>query len=72
MADHKQIERTIKLLRAVWKESPDLRLGQLIENAKTHGAGNAANLWAVDDDKLEAGLKELKRRQDRKRELRAR
>jgi uncharacterized protein YihD (DUF1040 family) len=57
MRDPNRIPRVLDLLEKVWKEVPDLRLGQLIENIARDMGWNDA--YYVEDDDLE---KELRKR----------
>ncbi len=55
MRDPNRIPRVLELLEKVWKEVPDLRLGQLIENiARDMGWDDA---YCVEDDDLEKELR---------------
>lgn len=48
MRDLERIDRICQKLNKVWKEIPDQRLGQLLEN---YIFGNdSQNLWIQDDD----------------------
>lgn len=57
MRDQNRIPKIIDLLEKVWKEVPDWRLGQLIENIARDIGWNDA--YYMEDDDLE---KELKKR----------
>jgi len=46
--DPKRIDPLMKRLMAVWKQNPELRLGQLIGNA----LNSNVDLYYVEDDKL--------------------
>lgn len=61
MRDPARIDRVLKKLRLLWQRYPDLRLGQLIQNAKSQageGSGNVP-LFTVEDDVMEVGLDNL-------------
>ena len=53
MRDPTRIDRILKLISEIWKEHPDLRLCQLIENS----LGSHCVYYKEDDD-LETKLKE--------------
>ncbi len=61
MRDPGRIEPMMALLREVWEASPDMRLGQLIENA--HSAAvlsqRGPSLFHTEDQLLELGLRSL-------------
>lgn len=52
MRDKKRIPKILKLIEKIWKDSPDLRLCQLIQNCF-----GGFDIYYVEDDKLEAALK---------------
>ena len=49
MRDPVRIDRIIELLREVWKQSPDLRLAQLIVNSLPPGEPCPRVFYAEDD-----------------------
>lgn len=51
MRDPKRIEPFLKTIEEIWKENPDLRFGQLIDNAI-----RAEYLYYIEDDKALAAL----------------
>lgn len=57
MRDPKRIDRMLALLRRVWTQNPDWRLGQLVSNS----APGLDPIFYVDDDKIEARMNELAR-----------
>lgn len=59
MRDTERIPRILKKLQVIWLEHPDLRLGQLIENASLSNSLEN-KLFYIEDDKLEEGLDALK------------
>jgi len=63
MRDPARIDRLLELIRARWKASPDLRLGQLLYGARTASKGDnyQGSLFYFEDDDLEMGLKKMLR-----------
>jgi hypothetical protein len=62
--DPVRIRRISALLTALWWQNPDMRLGQLIENARAFSQeGKAPEMWpdtfCIEDDLIETGLKAL-------------
>ena len=55
MRDPNRIPRVLDLLEKVWKEVPDWRLGQLIENIARDMGWNDA--YYVEDDDLQKELR---------------
>jgi hypothetical protein len=55
MRDPKRISNILALLSFVWRQYPDLRLGQLIDNA-LYNNGVPIDLFYVEDDDLESAL----------------
>lgn len=41
MRDPNRIPRILEMLEIVWRESPDLRLGQLLSNIRKEDTGNS-------------------------------
>jgi len=64
MRDPDRIPRVIKKLQEVWEKFPDLRLGQLVDNARMCSQHNYVDVFSIEDDAIEEGLefidKELK------------
>lgn len=59
MRDKARIDRMLQLVRLVWEQSPDLRLGQLLSNAAhSDDSRIRENLFTVEDSVIETGLKE--------------
>lgn len=56
MRDPKRIPVLLEKLRTIWEAYPDLRLGQIVENAKSASKGNKIDTFSVEDDLLEEGL----------------
>lgn len=54
MRDPAKIDKMINIIRAVWKESPDLRLGQLIMNISPGGQ----DIFYLEDDRLLDAMKD--------------
>jgi hypothetical protein len=63
MRDPQRIQRLLQLIRRIWEESPDIRLGQLLANASI---GLENNIFNYEDDKLEADLRDFIHRYCRK------
>lgn len=49
MRDPARIDRILEKLRAYWKKYPDMRLGQIVENATPEGE----DVFNVEDDVVE-------------------
>jgi len=58
MRDPARIPRMLEKLRIIWEDSPDLRLGQLIENARL-SSSTKGDTFNIEDDGLENGLDAL-------------
>jgi uncharacterized protein YihD (DUF1040 family) len=56
MRDPNRIPRILEKLRLLWEKSPDLRLGQLVENAKLASNGHQIDTFSVEDDLIEQGM----------------
>jgi uncharacterized protein YihD (DUF1040 family) len=56
MRDPNRIPVILEAIRTYWEKYPDLRLGQLIDNASYH---SIADLFYVEDDVLLLALKEM-------------
>jgi len=54
MRDHARIDRMIELLRTIWHESSDLRLGQLVTHLLE--SKDSREIWAVEEDMAELSL----------------
>lgn len=60
MRDPNRIPRILSLLTAIWRDTPDLRLGQIVENARSLAAPlSKADTFYVEDDIIEEGLRKL-------------
>ena len=63
MRDPKRIADVLKVLEKVWREEPDLRLGQIIVNAtKARSSGRqivCPEIFYIEDDNLLSGIEEL-------------
>lgn len=61
MRDPERIEPMLALVAEVWRKYPDLRLGQLIDDAAVlaSGAGDAVSVFSIEDDVLANGLRRL-------------
>src|SRR4029077_5663914 len=55
MRDPARIDRIIGLLRDIWLESPDMRLGQLVTNLLE--SKDSREIWTVEDDAAERKLR---------------
>ena len=53
MRDPSRIDRVLALVGKLWKQSPDLRLGQLLMNLTTQ----SEDLYYLEDDDLEQRLR---------------
>lgn len=58
MRDPARIEAMLSLLRQVWEQSPDLRLGQLLLSA-VRPEQPCPEIFHIGDDRLAEGLREL-------------
>ncbi len=61
MRDLERISKVLKLVEAVWRRSPDMRLGQLLVVAAAyHNRGEVGrDLFGIKDEELVAGLERL-------------
>lgn len=59
MRDAKRIERILNLLRNVWYNFPDWRLGQLLSNIAAADGYPVKDLFYFDDDRLERVLRKM-------------
>ncbi|WP_407290773.1 hypothetical protein [Stutzerimonas zhaodongensis] len=57
MRDPERIDEMLELIREVWQDNPDLRLGQLIMNAAHMREPTAENIFYIEDASLEKGLR---------------
>lgn len=57
MRDPARIDRMLEVLREVWNKHPDLRLGQIVEVARSNGGLDRTSTFYVEDDALEEGLR---------------
>jgi hypothetical protein len=63
MRDPARIEALLSLLRQVWEQSPDLRLGQLLLSA-VRPEQPCPEIFHIEYDRLAEGLRELWARLD--------
>ncbi len=64
MRDPARIDRILNMLKRYWKTYPDLRLGQIVENAAHAGrepGGGQSDTFNVEDEVVERGLAKLER-----------
>lgn len=59
MRDANRIPGILDKLKRLWELHPDLRLGQLVENAKMASNGRHIDTFSVEDDFVEQGLDTL-------------
>ena len=57
MRDPKRIDRITDLLRKRWKQSPDLRLCQLLAIVASNAGWHEANLFHIEDIEVESVLR---------------
>ena len=50
MRDSNRIDEILDYLRQQWKKNPDLRLGQIIENAVGTKGGEHQCIFGIEDD----------------------
>lgn len=62
MRDPERINEILELLGKVWRESPDLRLGQLIVNAARERDPEIVDVFSIEDGSLRKGLVRLGQR----------
>ena len=62
MRDPARIDVILAKLAEVWRAHPDLRLGQLVENARRM-SGSRADVFSVEDDVMFKGLEVWGRRE---------
>lgn len=55
MRDPIRIQRILNKLAAAWQHSPDLRLGQLVENV-IRPVTHPDMMWGMEDDEIESLL----------------
>ena len=60
MRDINRIEPILELVRELWTACPDLRLGQLIQNAAVISGWKTNDVFYIEDDQLANGIKALK------------
>lgn len=58
MRDPQRIDRILGMLREAWYANPDQRLGQLVFNIVNEEPGRIHDIFYVEDDDLEATLRE--------------
>ena len=56
MRDPARIDEMLEILREVWLQEPDLRLGQLIFNAARMREPGLQDIYSVEDSTLRIGL----------------
>ena len=56
MRDPKRIPQILQKLEVIWKKYPDMRLGQLVENAKLQSPSPNIDTFYLEDDDLKVGL----------------
>jgi hypothetical protein len=56
MRDPDRIENILECIRVVWRQDPDLRLGQLILNSIRAEAPPYPSLYYLEDDKLKEAI----------------
>ena len=59
MRDINRIEPILELVRELWTACPDLRLGQLIQNAAVISGWKTNDVFYIEDDQLANGIKKL-------------
>ncbi len=57
MRDPERIEEMLQLLKDVWLQSPDLRLGQLVFNAARMRDSKINDVYSIEDEALQEGLR---------------
>ena len=55
MRDPARIDRILTKLGEVWRKSPDLRLGQLVDNLRIQ-APTSFQCFSFEDDRIEAAI----------------
>ena len=60
MRDINRIDPILELVRELWTACPDLRLGQLIQNAAVISGWKTNDVFYIEDDQLANGIKALK------------
>jgi len=58
MRELKRIDRILKLIKAEWKKSPDMRFGQLLINLGI--SPDTYDFWSLEDETLEEHLEKVK------------
>ena len=59
MRDINRIEPMLELVRELWIAYPDMRLGQLIQNAAVISGWKTNDVFYIEDDQLANGIKKL-------------
>ena len=57
MRDPKRIDEMLDLLRQIWIQEPDLRLGQLVFNAARMRELEISDVYSIEDESLQKGLR---------------
>jgi uncharacterized protein YihD (DUF1040 family) len=60
MRNPERITTMLQKLEVYWRKNPDLRLGQIIENAKD--VGDSTPIFYIEDSVIEEGLDKLIKR----------
>jgi hypothetical protein len=56
MRDKNRIPIMLEKLRILWEKHPDLRLGQIVENAKSVSVDKNVPTFTIEDNLIEEGL----------------
>ena len=59
MRDPKRIPRILSKIEQMWKERPDWRLGQLLENVKRCSGNEDTDTFYVEDEAIEKAMDEF-------------
>lgn len=59
MRDPNRIPEVLAKIQEVWLKYPDLRLGQLIENAADWSGRSGVSIWMLEEPELVKGLERL-------------
>ena len=60
MRNPKRIKPMLDLIESIWKESPDLRLCQLLSHGARYAEWTQDDLFGLEDEDLAEGLKKFK------------
>lgn len=61
MRDPERIERVLALVRLIWSAYPDLRLSQILFNARPDGSPSNPEFYYMEDEDLESRLRKFYR-----------